>query len=119
VQAAVPDGDNKVVVVDGQCARQVNRVRSAQCVSAGEMTGTLLDFGRQLHLPGRGPELLPGLLDLDEFLGAKLVVPRRGRERRPDLRIGQAARQRAVAGIPELSGELAPRFLDQQLHQRA
>jgi hypothetical protein len=41
VQAAVPDGHDKVIVVDGQCACQVNRVRSAQRVGTGEMTGAL------------------------------------------------------------------------------
>jgi len=119
MQAPVPDGYDKVIVIDGQGARQVNRVRTAQRVSLGEMAGLLLNLGRQLHLPGGGPELLPGLLGLEQLLCAEFVIPCRSRERRADLRIGQAARQRAVAAIPQLSRELAARFLDEQLHQRA
>jgi hypothetical protein len=76
VQSPIPDGDNEVVVADGECAREVKRVSSAQRTAAGEPTSALFDISRQLYLSGRRPELFPSPLRVEQFTHLKIVVPR-------------------------------------------
>lgn len=91
MQAAVPDGNNEVVLFDGKRACQVYRVRSAESMAAGKVASALLDFSGQLYLPSGCPELFPGPFRIEQFIGPKLVISCGRGQRGPNFGESKAA----------------------------
>jgi hypothetical protein len=106
VQSAIPDGDDKVRVADGQRAGQVHGVGATQGVFAGELASMAFDRGGQLHRTARCPVLLPCLLGVGQLVLAQVLVTGGRGQRGSDLGIGQSARDGGVAAIPQ------PNFAD-------
>lgn len=117
MKAPVPDGHDKVVVIDGEGACQVNRVRSPQGMAASQLACALFDVSCQLYLSRGCPEFLPGPLRVPQVVVPQFVVPCRSRERGTNLRISEPTGERAVARIPEFGDERASRLFNHQLYQ--
>src|ERR1700680_528206 len=119
VQTAVPDRDDKVQVADGQCAGEVDGVRTSECVHPGELTGILLHGCSELDRARGGPVAFPGLLSHVEIALAEVVISGGGSKCGTHLGIGQAAGYGGVASVPQPGRKLAACLLDQQLHESA
>ena len=119
VEPFVPHGDQQVWVSDSERARQVDRVRSSEPVLAREVAGTALDGVGQLDRTSRRPVLLPRGLGGDEVLIGEVAVSVGCCQRGADFRIREAARQRGVPAVPNVSGETATQLVDDEFHEGA
>jgi hypothetical protein len=79
----------------------------------------LLDGGGELDRASDRPVVIPGLLGCVEIIVCEIVIAGGRSQRRPHLRICQAAGDRGVASVPQVGGQLAACLLDQQFHEGA
>src|ERR1035438_8307189 len=116
VQPPVPDGDDEVGVANGQGASQVHGVRAPQGVGVGvgQLPGVAFDGCGELDGAHRGPELFPCLLGGVQVVVAEVVVAAGCGQRGADFGVGQPAGQGGVAAVPQLGGQVAAGFLDDE-----
>jgi hypothetical protein len=116
VEPPVPDCDNEVRVAHGQGAREVDSAGDSQRVRSRQLARMLLYGSTEFNGTGSGPVAGPLLLGFVQVVSREVMI---AGSSRPHFRIGQAARHRRVASVPQFCGEIACRFLGQQLHERA
>src|SRR5580693_417543 len=97
----------------------MNCVRAAKAVLAGQVPGSSFYRRGQFDGANRGPVPLPGVFRRSELVVVQVVIVDGGRQCGANLRVRQPARQRRIAPVPQLDGELSAGFADQKLYQGA
>jgi hypothetical protein len=97
----------------------MNRVCAAKAVLAGQVPGSSFYRRGQFDGADRGPVPLPGVFRRSELVVVQVVIADGGRQCGANLRVRQPARQRRIAPVPQLDGELSAGFADHKLYQGA
>jgi hypothetical protein len=119
MKAKIPDRDDEIDVVDDERAGEVHGVRTTKGVIARQFACAAFDSVSQLHRPRRRPVPLPRLFGFDKVVAMKNMISCCGGEGGTYLRVRQPARDGAITPVPQLGGQVASRFLDEQLHEGA
>lgn len=101
MEPSIPYGDDERLVRQRERTRKVHGIGAPQRKPFRKISSVTADRRRQLHRPGCPPELGPALFCLLEAMSVEVMVTVRGSERCTDFGIGQPARHRRVAAVPQ------------------